>query len=127
MSEFAEYVKECFCDLEQMYSDEIHYRKMFGGYGIYLQGVMFALIADEQLYLKVDEQNLVYFNELNLPAFQFPRGNKLISMSYHLAPDGVFEDSEQAGIWGQRAYAAALRADSKSNKKKTAKPSPQTN
>ena len=31
-------------------------RRMFGGFGIYLDGVMFALIADDILYLKVDDR-----------------------------------------------------------------------
>ncbi len=58
MSEFVDYLKEVF---EQF--GQIRARKMFGGYGIYHDGVMFGLVADDTLYLKADENTAPYFKQ----------------------------------------------------------------
>ena len=50
MSEFVEYLNEVFAEFGAIQS-----KKMFGGYGIYHDGVMFALVSDDTLYLKADE------------------------------------------------------------------------
>ena len=44
-------------------------RRMFGGAGIYADGMMFALVADGVIYLKADEQNVPAFERENLPPF----------------------------------------------------------
>jgi DNA transformation protein len=36
---------------------EVSARKMFGGAGLYRDGTMFGLIADDVAYLKVDDSN----------------------------------------------------------------------
>ena len=51
-SEYLDYVMEKLSPLGQIKS-----RAMFGGYGIFHEGVMFALIADDNLYFKVNESN----------------------------------------------------------------------
>jgi len=55
MSEFVEYLNEVFADF-----GVIRYRKMFGGYGIYHNDLMFGLVADDQLYLKTDIENIAH-------------------------------------------------------------------
>jgi len=104
MSEFVSYLQEVFREL-----GSIKARKMFGGYGLYHNDIMFALIADEQLYLKVDKTIEKYFTSLSLPPFQYTKGDKIVKMSYFLAPDDILEDPEQAAIWGQRSYEVAKR------------------
>lgn len=84
-------------------------RRMFGGYGIYHDGLMFALVADNELYLKVDEVSRSSFIELGLSPFEYLKNGKPIKMSYYLAPDEIFEDAEVACEWASLAYAAALR------------------
>ncbi|MDH3725633.1 MAG: TfoX/Sxy family protein, partial [Thermoleophilia bacterium] len=68
--EFAEHV----VDLLQAMGP-VDARSMFGGYGIFLDGLMFGLIADEVLYLKVDEENRPEFEELGLGAFVYEGKN----------------------------------------------------
>ena len=104
MSDFTEYLKEVFQAL-----GIVTVRKMFGGYGIYLDGLMFALVADEELYLKVDKLTLNQFEEKNLSPFVYTKKGKPIKMSYYQAPEEIYEDPDIASVWGKLAFEAALR------------------
>jgi len=105
MSEYIEFLKEVF---EQF--GPITSRKMFGGYGLYHNGLMFALVADDTLYLKTDAENAGYFEEEGLAPFEFNKNGKLIKMSYHQAPDVIMDDRELAAIWARRSFEAAIRS-----------------
>ena len=105
MSEYVEYLKEVF---EQF--GPITVRKMFGGYGVYHQGLMFALVADDIFYLKADDENSGYFRKAGLSQFEYNKSGKLVKMSYYQAPDEIMEDRELASIWAKRSYESALRA-----------------
>lgn len=97
-------------------------KRMFGGYGYFLGGLMFALIADNLLYLKVDDENRKAFEEMGLEPFTYQKKDKTFSMSYYQAPDVVYEDIEAMHTWGNSAYSAALRQSlKKSSRKKTNK------
>jgi len=93
-------------------------RKMFGGAGIFHNGLMIALIADNELYLKTDQQSRPLFEDRNLHAFSYRKaGGKSYRMSYHQAPDSFFEDEQQTRLWTERAIAAATRAATDKRKK----------
>ena len=90
---------------------EVCVRAMFGGGGIYHQGVMMGLIADEQIYLKADAENRPEFEALDQPPFIFERGDgRQIAMSFYLAPDEIFYDPDALIRWADGAFAAARRA-----------------
>ena len=105
MSEFVEYLKEVFIDFGQ-----IQARKMFGGYGIYHQGVMFGLVADDRLYLKTDTETAKVFETKGLGPFEYDKGDKMVKLSYYLAPDELLDDPQEAAIWAKRSYDVAVRA-----------------
>ncbi len=88
----------------------VNSRAMFGGYGIFLDGLMFGLIADEQLYLKVDDENRPDFESRDLGPFVYEGKHRTMEMSYHLAPPEAMEDPELLADWGRSALAAAQRA-----------------
>ena len=111
VSEFVDYLHEVFGQF-----GPISTRKMFGGYGVYHQGLMFALVAGDTLYLKADAGNAAHFDSLGLEHFEYVKNGKAMKMSYRCAPDVVLEDREQAAIWARRSYDAALRAQSKSGR-----------
>ena len=54
-------------------------RRMFGGAGIFLDGVMFGLIADDLIYLKVGESNKQDFIDAGMEPFTYQGKNKPIS------------------------------------------------
>ena len=110
MSEFINYVTEV---LESF--GPVQARKMFGGYGLFYDGVMFGLIADDTLYLKSDPAIESHFTARELDQFTYVKRGKPIKMSYFMAPEELFEDPEQAMIWARRSLDAALRAKQKSS------------
>ncbi len=105
MSEFVEYLQEVF---ERF--GPIRARRMFGGYGIYHNDFMFALVEKDILYLKADEESVQAFKDRGLGQFQYVNKGKTIGMSYYLAPEEIFDDPDEARVWALRAYEAAVRA-----------------
>lgn len=91
----------------------VYAKRMFGGYGIFLEGLMFALIADDVLYLKSDKEDEADFVARGLEAFSYSSKGKVVRLSYYQAPEEALEDSEVMREWANKAYAAALRAASK--------------
>lgn len=85
-------------------------RRMFGGYGLYCDAVMFALIADDVLYLKTDAGNRPEFERAGCSPFVYGAAAKRTVMSYYRAPDEVLESRDLATPWARSAFAAALRA-----------------
>lgn len=89
-------------------------KRMFGGYGIFLDGIMFALIADNELYLKADQQSSHFFENEGLEQFSYTKAEgRIFKMSYYLAPEAFFEELEDTHLWAKRAFDAALRAPRK--------------
>ena len=85
-------------------------KRMFGGHGIYHAGLMFALIADGQLYLKVDDESRPAFEAEDLQAFVYEAKGQRVSLSYFRAPDAMLDESDVAREWAERGWQAALRA-----------------
>ena len=114
-------------------------KPMFGGFGIYLDGLMFALIAQDQLYFKADEQSVPSFERRGLGPFTYEakakgseQKSRVASLKYFVAPPEVLDDSQAMAQWARQAYDCALRqqkAKAASKRKvpvKVAKPSAQT-
>lgn len=88
-------------------------KSMFGGFGLFLEGLMFGLVADNELFLKVDEDNRPDYEELGLQAFSYGKNGKEFKMSYYQAPEEAMEDGALLGSWASSAYGAAMRAAAK--------------
>ena len=84
-------------------------RRMFGGFGIFHQGLMFALIADGSLYLKADDKTRELFLTEGSEAFSYYKKEKEYRLSYYLAPEEFFEDPEACLHWARLAFDTALR------------------
>lgn len=95
----------------------IRAKSMFGGHGIFLDGLMFGLIAESILYLKVDKETENDFKAKGLEAFTYHKKGKKFQMSYYQAPEETLEDADEMKSWTNKAYGAALRASSKKRKK----------
>ena len=104
-NEFLDYVLETMSHWAVVNS-----RKMFGGYGLYREGLMFALIADETLYLKVDAVSAGQFERAGSVPFVYQSATRPVQMSYWSAPVESLESPAEMRDWCQLAYAAALRA-----------------
>ena len=84
-------------------------RRMFGGHGLYHEGLMFAIVMDQRLYLKADEVNRPEFEALGLAPFTYPMKGKEVALSYWSAPDAIFDEPCEAVRWARSAWDAALR------------------
>ncbi|MEZ5541217.1 MAG: TfoX/Sxy family protein [Pseudomonadota bacterium] len=104
MSEFVDNLSEVFAHF-----GPVHAKRMFGGYGIYHADLMFALVADDVLYLKADAQSVAAFTRLGLRPFEYARGGKQVALSYYMAPEAIFDDPGTARDWAVLAFEAALR------------------
>lgn len=86
-------------------------KRMFGGAGLFLEGVMFALVVDDVLYLKADEQTRGAFEDRGLGPFTYTKKSRKepVRLSYFEAPPDVIEDSDGLCAWGRDAWEAAKR------------------
>jgi len=104
-AQFLEYV------LSEVLSgiDGVSSRAMFGGYGIYKEGVIFAIIADEQLYFKVDETNRKDYEQYDSHPFIYSQGkHKSTTMSYWELPADIQEDRGEIAKWVDKSYQVSL-------------------
>ncbi|KHF24648.1 TfoX/Sxy family protein [Solemya velum gill symbiont] len=112
MSDFVDNLNEVFALF-----GPIQTRRMFGGYGVYHDSLMFGLVADDVLYLKADDKSSDAFSQLGLSQFEYEKGSKKVKMSYYMAPEEIFDDPNEAREWATRAFDAALRARKPGSKK----------
>ena len=89
--------------------DRVSARRMFGGHGIYHDGLMFGLVADGRLYLKVDAHSRAQFEAAGCQPFVYAGKGKPISMSYFGVPDDALDSAEAMSPWSRLAADAALR------------------
>ncbi len=92
-------------------------RKMFGGLGLYLDSVFFALASENVLYFKVDESNRANYEEAGMEPFR-PYADKPYSMSYYEVPPDVLEDDDTLREWAAKAFDAAVRGRALRSKKR---------
>ncbi|WP_411823815.1 TfoX/Sxy family protein [Leptospira sp. 'Mane'] len=86
-------------------------RAMFGGHGLYLDGVIFGLVVEDVLYLKVDDQTISKFQAAGGKPFTYDgKEGKPAVMSYWTFPSEVWESPEDLKEWGEIAYQAAVRS-----------------
>jgi len=95
-------------------------RKMFGGLALYLDGRIFAMIADDLLWFKCDAVSDPLWDEAACPRFTFDFGDGKMAgtMNYRRAPDDVYDDADTLRCWALIAIDAALRAPAKKPKPK---------
>lgn len=85
-------------------------RRMFGGAGIFRDGLMFGLVVDETLYLKAGDANRGDFERAGMKPFTYMRKSKPASLGYYEVPADVLEDPQDMRDWAEKAFAVALAA-----------------
>lgn len=112
---FHEFVVELFAPM-----GPVTIKRMFGGAGVYAGGVMFALVADDEIYLKVDDTLKTDLEDEGSTPFTFEmKDGKSAQMNYYRIPSDAMDCDEDASHWGRRALDVALKAKAvKAPKKK---------
>src|SRR6266705_2330870 len=101
-------------------------RRMFGKTGVFCDGVMFAMVTENTLYFRVDEQNREIFKEASSsPPLNYAKGGATIDLSFWRVPERLFDEPDELVTWARAALAAAHRVAAKRErappKRKTAR------
>ena len=92
----------------------VRVRRMFGGFGIYRDDVMFALVADDLIYLKAHAESQAAFEREGCGPFVYAaKGGRKTVMSYWRMPDRLYDDPAELSQWAKAAHGAAVRAAAK--------------
>lgn len=89
---------------------EVTIKHMFGGKGVYHQGVILALEVDGEILLKADQASAPEFAEAGSRQWAYEGKSKPVAMPYWSIPDVAIDDPEEMTKWVRLAWEAALRA-----------------
>lgn len=84
-------------------------KRMFGGWGLYVDDLFVAIVAFERLYLKADVQTRERFAAAGSTIFTVEMNGKPASMNYWTAPAEALESPALMAPWLRLAMEAALR------------------
>lgn len=94
-------------------------RRMFGGVGLYTDGLFFGLIDDDTLYLKVDDSNRGDYASRGCEPFRpLASDPDAYSMSYFQLPEDVLEDCDALRLWARKSLAVAVAAAAAKTRRK---------
>src|ERR1700687_5786321 len=83
-------------------------RRMFGGLGVFADGMMIALVIDGVIYLKADGRLVPDFEREGTAPFSYAtRGGRRTVMSYWRLPDRLYDDADELAAWARRSLDAA--------------------
>jgi DNA transformation protein len=102
---FIEHLKDALSGL-----GPVSFRRMFGGAGIYADGIMFALVSDDTLYLKADDTTKGDFESEGLAAFVYESRGRIIALTYWRAPERLLDEPDEMRAWALRALSVAKRS-----------------
>ena len=104
-SAFIDYVVELFGA-----QGSVTARRMFGGHGVYRDGLMFALVSGDVLYFKTDDETRPRFMAAGSQPFSYENKHRgLVATSYWQAPDDAMESSALMQPWARLGIEASLR------------------
>ncbi|MFK5977641.1 MAG: TfoX/Sxy family protein [Rhizobiaceae bacterium] len=114
---FKEYLTELFEPV-----GSVTFKNMFGGTGIFRHGLMFGLVMDDRVALKVDGETEQNFLDEGMEQWTYSRegdtkegerGTRKRSFGYWYMPERLMEDAEELREWALKAFDVAVRADMK--------------
>src|SRR6201987_126662 len=106
---FAEFLREQLAPLGR-----ITMRRMFGKTGGFCDGVMFAMVTENTLYVRVDDQNRVTFKEAeSSPPLNYAKRGSTIDPSFWPVPERLFDEHDELVLGARPAPAAAPRVQAK--------------
>ena len=103
-SDFLDYLSEVLAPL-----GNVRGKHMFGGIGIYVDNLFCAIIVDDTLYFKGDDDNEAQFIASKCTPFTYEKNGVDFSMRYYRVPDEAMDDAEVMLGWARLGLAAALR------------------
>lgn len=106
---FAEFLREQFAPL-----GHITMRGMFGKTGVFCDSLMLAMVRDDALYFRVDDENRAIFKEAEaFPPLNYAKRGATIDLAFWRAPERLFDEPDELVTWARAALAAARRVAAK--------------
>ena len=106
---FGEFLREQLAPL-----GHITLRGMFGKTGVFCNGLMLGMVADNTLYFRVDDHSRATFKEAaSSPPLNYEKQGRAIDLAFWRAPERLFDEPDELVRWGQAALAAARRVAAK--------------
>jgi DNA transformation protein and related proteins len=106
---FAEFLREQLAPL-----GPLSMRRMFGKTGVFCDGVMLGMVADNTLYFRVDDDNKPFFKEAETsPPLNYEKKGESIDLAFWRAPERLFDEPDELVAWAREALAAAHRVAAK--------------
>jgi DNA transformation protein len=94
-------------------------RKMMGGGTLYVDGTIFAIIDEGELWFKADAESDAIWDREKCPRFSVTfKDGRVDTMNYRRAPTDVYDDPEAMRRWAGIALEAGLRGAAKKRPKK---------
>lgn len=93
----------------------VTFRRMFGGFGIYRDGVIFAVVLRDQLMLKGDVDVATEYEAGGMQRWNYvgTKHGNTVAMPYWTAPESALDDPDEMTMWAHKAIEAARRAATK--------------
>ena len=95
-------------------------RRMFGGHGVFAEGLMFGLCAGGELYLKADDLTVPKLAAEKSEPFVYNARGREIALSYWRLPERLYDEPDDFAVFARDAFSAARRAANAKPKKKKA-------
>jgi DNA transformation protein and related proteins len=106
---FAEFLREQLAPI-----GHITMRRMFGKTGVFCDGLMLGMVADNMLYFRVDDGNRDAFKEAEVaPPLNYRKRGSTIDLSFWRAPERLFDQPDELVSWARIALQAARRVATK--------------
>jgi DNA transformation protein len=117
---FAEFLREQLAPLGR-----ISLRRMFSKTGVFCDGVMLGMVADDTLYFRVDDDNRAAFKEAeSSPPLSYEKQGRTIDLSFWRAPERLLDDPDELVAWARIALEAARRVAAKGKRSRATEPQP---
>ena len=100
-------------------------KRMFGGAGLYRQGLIFGLVFDGAIFLKVDEASIPLFEREGSGPLVYNRAKRAgsVALPYWQLPERLYDDPEELAVWAARALAVSERKKLAPRRRRKRKPS----
>ena len=93
-------------------------RRMMGGATLYLDGTVFAIIDDGELWLKADADSDAVWDGAGCERFSVTfKDGRVDTMNYRRAPTDVYDDAEALQRWAALAVEAGRRSVAKKRRR----------